>query len=87
MENLREVVPTFPNLAFRHLVLFHILLVLGYLLFKNINNIRIFESISTPLNLVAEILLIIWFTLVIITVIRLIVFLWGKLIPNINQSK
>ena len=87
MENLREVVPTFPNLAFRNLVLLHILLVLGYLLFKNIKNIRIFESISTPLNLVAEILLIIWFTLVIITVIRLIVFLWGKLIPNINQSK
>ena len=87
MENPKGVVPPFPKLSFRNLVLFHILLISGYLIFKNIININLFESIAMPLNLVAEILLIIWFTLVIVTVIRLIAFLWGKLIPNINKSK
>lgn len=87
MENLRGVVPPFLQLSFRNLALFHILLILGYLIFKNIINISLFESVAMPLNLVAEILLVIWFTLIIVTVIRLIAFLWGKLIPNINQSK
>lgn len=87
MENPKGVVPTFPKLSFRNLAIFHILLISGYLIFKNMISLNLFESIAMPLNLVAEIILIIWFTLIIVTIIRLITFLGGKLIPNINQSK